>query len=75
MDCKVIWTDPSIEDLHEIVSYIAAGDAEAAWRVGFDIIRTVELLQEFPLLGPPYPSEVQAVFGKYCRGAIAFSIE
>ena len=26
MDCKVIWTDPAIEDLGEIVRYIAADD-------------------------------------------------
>ena len=55
MDCKVIWTDPSIDDLREIVSYIAAGNSDTAKRVGYDIIRTVELLQDFPLLGPAYP--------------------
>ena len=54
MDCKVIWTDPAIEDLGEIVRYIAADDPSSARRVGDDIIRTVELLQRFPLLGPPY---------------------
>jgi plasmid stabilization system protein ParE len=54
MDCKVIWTDPAIEDLGEIVRYIAADDPSSARRVGNDIIRTVELLQSFPLLGPPY---------------------
>jgi plasmid stabilization system protein ParE len=36
MDCKVIWTDPAIEDLGE-VRYIAADDPSSARRVGDDI--------------------------------------
>ena len=32
MDCKVIWTDPAIEDLGEIVRYIAADDPSSARR-------------------------------------------
>ncbi|MFV0338920.1 MAG: type II toxin-antitoxin system RelE/ParE family toxin [Chthoniobacterales bacterium] len=54
MDCKIIWTNPAIDDLREIVSYIAVSDSKSAKRVGQDIIRTVELLQDFPLLGPKY---------------------
>ena len=55
MDCKVVWTEPAIDDLREIVSYIAIDDPEAAQRVGLDIIHTVELLDRFPLLGVAYP--------------------
>ena len=55
MDVKVIWTDPALEDLREIVAYIAADNPEAARRVGFDIFETVGLLASFPLIGPPYP--------------------
>lgn len=55
MDCKVVWTEPAIDDLREIVSCIAIDDSDAAQRVGFDIIHTVELLYRFPLLGVSYP--------------------
>jgi len=55
MVCKIIWTEPSIDDLREIVAYIAAENRDSAQKVGNDIIRTVELLHDFPLLGPAYP--------------------
>ena len=55
MDCKVVWTEPAIDDLREIVARIAIDDPEAAQRVGFDIIHTVELLDRSPLLGVAYP--------------------
>lgn len=52
MECKVIWTDPAIGDVREIVAYIARDNAEAAGRIGQDIIATVEVLAAFPLIGP-----------------------
>ena len=55
MDCKIIWTDPALEDLWEIVAYIAEDNPEAAARVGQDIYETVGMLASFPLIGPPYP--------------------
>lgn len=57
MDCKVVWTDPAIEDLRNIVSYIATENPDAAAKVGADIIQTVELLQSFPLIGPSYSGD------------------
>lgn len=54
MDCKIVWTDPAIEDLRAIVAYISANDPAAAHKVGSDLLETVDLLARFPLIGPPY---------------------
>ena len=55
MDCKIIWTDPALEDLREVVAFISEDNPEAARRVGMDIYETVGTLASFPLIGPPYP--------------------
>jgi toxin ParE1/3/4 len=55
MDCKIIWTDPAIADLQEIVVYISSDNPEAARRVGMDVYESVGMLASFPLIGPPYP--------------------
>ncbi len=55
MDCKIIWTNPALEDLREIVTYISGDNPDAARRVGMDIYETVTLLATFPLIGPAYP--------------------
>jgi toxin ParE1/3/4 len=55
MDCKIVWTDPALEDLKAIVAFISQDNPEAARRVGADIYDTVGLLAAFPLIGPPYP--------------------
>ncbi len=53
MDCKIVWTDPALEDLREIIAYISEDNPEAGRRVGTDIYKTVGLLASFPLIGPP----------------------
>lgn len=55
MECKIIWTDPALADLFDIVSFIGRDDPSVAKRVGADIIEAVELLKQFPLIGPAYP--------------------
>ena len=55
MDCKIIWTDPALEDLKAIVDHIAVDNPEASRRVGLDIYESVGMLASFPLIGPPYP--------------------
>jgi plasmid stabilization system protein ParE len=37
MDCKIIWTEPALEDLRQIVAHISRENPEAALRVGSDI--------------------------------------
>jgi plasmid stabilization system protein ParE len=69
MECKVSWADPAIDDLRTIVGFIAQDDAAVARRVGDDIVATVEVLAQFPLIGPVHEN---AAFGEvrvvYCWG-------
>ena len=55
MDFKVIWSDEAIADLHEICSYIARDNPEAALRMGNGILDHVWILARFPFIGPTYP--------------------
>lgn len=70
MDFKIVWTDPALDDLQKIVSYIARDNPEASRDIGEEILRHVELLGSFPWIGPPYPrgssgSTREIVCGKY----------
>lgn len=55
MDFKVIWSDEAIGDLHDICSYIARHDPQAARRMGSGILDHVRILASFPFIGPTYP--------------------
>lgn len=55
MDFKVVWSESAIADLHEICSYIAWDDAQAAERMGHGILDHVRILASFPFIGPTYP--------------------
>jgi toxin ParE1/3/4 len=55
MDFQVVWSDPALADLQEIVAYISRDDPAAAERVGNDIVDHVETLRTFPFIGPTYP--------------------
>jgi toxin ParE1/3/4 len=55
MDYKIIWSDEAIADLHDICSYIARDNPEAAERIGNGILDHVFILASFPYIGPPYP--------------------
>lgn len=55
MDFKIIWTNPALADLQDIVAFIARDNAIAAERVGNIIIDHIEMLRSFPFIGPPYP--------------------
>ena len=55
MDFKVIWSDVAIADLHDICSYIARHDPQAAGRMGRGILDHVRILASFPFIGPTYP--------------------
>lgn len=55
MDFKVIWSDAAIADLHDIFSYIARHDAQAAHRMGRGLLDHVRILASFPFIGPTYP--------------------
>ena len=59
MDFKVIWSDAAIADLHDICSYIAPHDPQAAQRMGRGILDHVRILSSFPFIGPTYPRGVR----------------
>ena len=55
MEFKIIWSDAAIADLHDICTYIARRNPEAAHRMGRGILDHVRILGSFPLIGPAYP--------------------
>jgi toxin ParE1/3/4 len=55
MGCKIIFSPQVIADLEEVVRYIAKDDPAAAIRIGNELIDRVEILENFPLLGAPFP--------------------
>jgi addiction module RelE/StbE family toxin len=55
MGCKIIFSPQAIADLEEVVRHIARDDATTAIRIGNALIDRVEILENFPLLGTPYP--------------------
>ena len=54
MGCKIIFSPQAIEDLAVAVRFIAKENPDAALRVGNALIDSVAILENFPLLGPPY---------------------
>jgi plasmid stabilization system protein ParE len=55
MEYKLIWSEAALADLHDICTYIAEHDSQAAYRMGRGILDHVRILAKFPLIGPPYP--------------------
>jgi toxin ParE1/3/4 len=55
MGCKIIFSPQAIADLEAAVRFIAGENPAAAVRVGNALIDRVEILENFPLLGAPYP--------------------
>jgi toxin ParE1/3/4 len=55
MDYAIDWTESALEDLKDLVRYIAADNPLAAERFGKAIIRRIELLSPFPRTGRVVP--------------------
>ena len=55
MGCKVVLSPQASEDLAKAVQHIAKDDPETAQRIGHALIDRVAILENFPLLGAPYP--------------------
>lgn len=51
MDFRLLFTQRSLNDLAEIVGYLAEDDAEAAERFGNSLLDHIELLARFPRIG------------------------
>jgi toxin ParE1/3/4 len=54
MGWEIIFAPQALEDLSEVVRYIANDDPDAAKRIGHALIDRVLILKDFPELGPPY---------------------
>lgn len=55
MGCKIIFSPQALADLEAAVRFIAADNPDAAVRVGNALIDRVAILENFPLIGSPYP--------------------
>jgi toxin ParE1/3/4 len=55
MGCKIIFSPQAIADLEAAVRFIAEENPDAALRIGNVLIDRVAILENFPLLGSPYP--------------------
>ena len=51
MDYRLRYTQRALNDLAEIIGYIAEGDADAASRFGSGLLDHLELLTRFPHMG------------------------
>lgn len=54
---KIIWSDDSLEDLRQIVSYIAEDNPTAAARLGQRILNFIRLFESSPRMGHFYLKE------------------
>ncbi len=64
MGFRVVITKPAINDLAEIVCYIAGDNPEAATRVGNGLIDRAESLGELPYRGRVFPNAKSRVAGR-----------
>ncbi len=55
MGCKIIFSPQAIADLESAVRHIAQDNPGAAVRLGNALIDRVSILENFPLIGSPYP--------------------
>lgn len=52
MDYRLFYTQRALNDLAEIVGYIAEDDADAASRFGNSLLDYLDLLSKYPRIGP-----------------------
>jgi plasmid stabilization system protein ParE len=70
MDFKVIISQPAIDDLKSIVSYIAPHNRDAALRMGTELLKRTRMLAAFPEIGrhPPesdHPEVREIIYRSY----------
>lgn len=54
MDYQIIWTEPAIDSLGEIVRIIAQDNRTAAQQLGLELVERMEIAKQFPWSGPLY---------------------
>jgi toxin ParE1/3/4 len=55
MGWKIVFSPQALDDLAEVVRFIAQDDPLAAKRIGNELIDRVLILEKFPWLGSRYP--------------------
>ena len=60
MDCQIHWEDEALDDLRQLVEYIAQDDSTAAWRMGMAVVDKVETLRWQPQIGRRYAPITEA---------------
>lgn len=54
MDWEVVWTEPAVADLEQIVRTAASHSSMTAESLRAELLESVEVLSRFPLIGPTY---------------------
>jgi plasmid stabilization system protein ParE len=54
MDWQVVWTEPAVADLEQIVRNAASQSPTTAESLRAELLESVEVLARFPLIGPAY---------------------
>ena len=57
MDYKIIFSEPAIDDLENIVRFISKNNQEASARFGGKLIESVRHLAKFPRIGRVVPEQ------------------
>ena len=52
---KVVWTEPALEDLKDLIDYIARDSRIYAQRFGIRLVEAPERLEDFPHVGRVVP--------------------
>lgn len=72
---KVIWTDPALKDLHDIIEHIAEDSPVYAERFGLQVVESPRRLEQFPYCGrivPEFNDENirELIYGSLSKGVI-----
>jgi toxin ParE1/3/4 len=67
---KIIWTEPALKDLHDLIEYIARDSKVYAERFGIHVVQAPLRLEHAPLIGrmvPEFndPSIRELIYGSY----------
>lgn len=55
MACKIIWSIQAREDLRDIITFIRHDKPGVAASFGYALIKSVDILEQFPLMGRRAP--------------------
>ena len=54
MDWEIVWSEPAVADLEQIVREVASQSPAASEALRIELLESVEVLARFPLIGPTY---------------------